>query len=346
LDDYIPEDRWNIAIAMRHGDVELKKHVDRALNEIIQQGIVATALKRYHTPYLEPFDSPTEKNKQSPVQPTSKTGSTNVRSSGVIAPPIERGLEPQMARRQRSKQSYHGLNLVRSRGTLIVGLDQNNLPFSTAHPRPAGLDYEIAKLLAKQLGVSLQVYWAYSSHDSYPSKLANKKLCDAILGVMPDDRFSGEVSFSEPYYDANYQFVLAAREKTADLDSAIVNEPVAIEVGVVAKGLQDQKLREYPSLNAVLAAIAEGHEKIGYVIAPRAHWLAQQNWPNQLQFVRPRSTVDHFPICAAVRHEDSDLKAALNDALERLHQSGQLDEVFVRWHVPLDRFPTSIGPVK
>ena len=42
---------------------------------------------------------------------------------------------------------------------------------------------------AEELGVSLRVYWAYSAHDSYPSKLAAKQLCDVILGVMPDDRF-------------------------------------------------------------------------------------------------------------------------------------------------------------
>ena len=35
-----------------------------------------------------------------------------------------------------------------------MGLDQNNLPFSTAHPKPAGFDYEIAGLLAKELGVT------------------------------------------------------------------------------------------------------------------------------------------------------------------------------------------------
>ena len=66
-----------------------------------------------------------------------------------------------MQKIQTSKHPYAGLARVRSAGELVVGLDQNNLPFSTAHPEPAGLDYEIAGLLAEQLGVSLRVYWAY-----------------------------------------------------------------------------------------------------------------------------------------------------------------------------------------
>ncbi len=79
-----------------------------------------------------------------------------------------------------------------------MALDQNNLPFSTAHPKPLGLDYEIAGLLAQQLGLPLRVYWALSTHDSYPSKLSAKRLCDVILGIMPDDRFGERVIYSRP----------------------------------------------------------------------------------------------------------------------------------------------------
>ena len=113
---------------------------------------------------------------------------------------------------QTSKHTYSGLARVRSAGELVVGLDQNNLPFSTAHPEPAGFEYEIAGLLAKQLGVKLRVYWAYSSHDSYPSKLSSRGLCDLILGVMADDRFAHRVLYSRPYYVARYQLVVRIGE--------------------------------------------------------------------------------------------------------------------------------------
>ena len=93
-----------------------------------------------------------------------------------------------------------------------MALDQNNLPFSSAHPKPLGLDYEIAGLLAQQLGLPLRVYWALSTHDSYPSKLSAKRLCDVILGIMPDDRFGERVIYSRPYYRAQYQLVVRSGE--------------------------------------------------------------------------------------------------------------------------------------
>lgn len=308
---YVPEDHWNIAIAMRRGDDELKHHVDAAVQKLAQNGTVSSALSRYHVPHFPPFVKPQQ-------------------TGAIHRKPTDRGLEPQMHRRQRSKTDYGGLQRLRSAGELVVGLDHNNLPFSTVHPEASGLDYEIAGLLAEQLGVSLRVYWAYSSHDSYPSKLANKKFCDVMLGVMPDDRFGKRVIYSKPYYYATYQHVVRA-DRAAPAEDA----PLAVQRGVAVHGLDGRDVRAYPTLEAILSAVAKGEEQTGYVISSRGHWLAEQHWPGKLKFIGGGSeAVDHFGICAAVRKGDDDLKAAIDEALNELAKTGRVAEVFKRWHVP------------
>jgi len=314
--DYVPEDRWNISAAMRSGDTKLKSKVDLALKKVIEQGLVAQALQRYHVPYFPPFD----------IKP-------NAADATVRSEPAGRGPEPQMGRRQHSRQTYDGLKKIRSRGTLVVGLDQNNLPFSTTHPEPAGLDYELAQLLAKQLGVSLEVYWAYSSHDSYPSKLATNRFCDVILGVMPDDRFADRVAFTDPYYTASYMYATAAAN---DVDIQ-KEQTVAVEPGIVVHGLSGRDIKPYPNLEAILAAVAAGEVRIGCVISSRAQWLAEEKWPQKIRFVPMGGAADHFDICATVRRDETDLKAALNTAFDHLRKSGQLQEIFARWHIALDR---------
>jgi polar amino acid transport system substrate-binding protein len=332
--DYVPEDHWNIAIALCQGDDELKQRVDAAVEKLVKDGTVSRALERYHVPYFPPF------------------AEEKADEQGVIHHEVaDRGLEPQLARLQTSKHSYGGLARVRSAGELVLGLDQNNLPFSTAHPKPAGLDYEIAGLLAEQLGVSLRVYWAYSAHDSYPSKLATKKQCDVILGVMPDDRFARRVLYSKPYHVASYQLVVRAsdvvgrsgepsRTPSAARLSALTelqqlgDEPLAVEQGVAVRGLEGRKVRSCPSLEAVLEAVATKRAKAGYVVSTRGPWLAERRWHGELKFITLPDSVDRFPICAAVRKSDGDLKTAIDKALEELHRSGRLAKVFARWHVP------------
>ena len=325
VDGYIPEDRWNIAIAMRYGNDQLKLHVDRALQQIMASGLVARAMRRYQMPYFAPFEVAHEGSSQ----------------SDIAQSPVDRGLEPDMRRRQHSRQKYGGLERIRSRGTLVVGLDQNNLPFSTAHPQPTGIDYELAELLAEKLGVALEIYWAYSSHDSYPSKLATKRLCDVMLGVMPDDRFARRVDYSEPYYHTQYVYAVSADSDAVgdkvDLHSAPANQTIAIEPGIAIRGLDHRNARTYTNVEAILSAVANGEVRAGYVISSRAHWLVAQKWRGKIRFSDLPSAVDRFPICAAVRRDEVDLKGAIDTTWNELRKSGQLAQVFARWHVPFDK---------
>jgi polar amino acid transport system substrate-binding protein len=317
---YVPEDHWNIAVAMRKGDAELKKRVDAAIEKLCKDGTVSRALARYHVPYFAPFEEKEE-----------------AAHTGVIRHPVaNRGLEPQMQKLQTSRHPYGGLERVRSAGVLIVGLDQANLPFSTAHPKPAGFDYEIAHLLAEKLGVSLRVYWAYSAHDSYPSKLAAKKLCDVILGVMPDARFGQRVLYSQPYYVASYQLVVPA-----GAGAPARTDLLAVEPGVAARGLEGLKTQSYVSPEEVLRAVATNHVKAGYVISTRGHWLAERLWPGKLKFLEGHAA-DHFPICAAVRKSDNDLQRAIDQAFKELAESRKLAEVFARWKISYDP-PKAVG---
>jgi polar amino acid transport system substrate-binding protein len=314
--NYVPEDHWNIAIAMSKGDDELKKHVDAALESLIADGTIGRVLGRYHVPYHAAFQEPSADGQASTAQP-------------IRHEVAHRGPEPQMQTVQTSKHAYEGLARVRSAGELVVGLDQNNLPFSTAHPQPAGLDYELAGLLAQELGVRLRVYWAYSAHDSYLSKLATKGLCDVILGVMPDDRFGSRVLFSHPYYHARYQLVTRAGAGTPAPE-----EPLAVEAGVAVRGTESRALKVYSSTEAVLDAVATGKVSAGYVISTRGSWLGQKQWQGKLA-VLPAvgATVDCFPICAAVRKSERDLKDAIDHAWDELDRSGRLARVLARWHI-------------
>jgi polar amino acid transport system substrate-binding protein len=315
---YAPEERWDVAVAMVRGDDELKGHVDEALDALIRDGTVARALARYHMPVFAPVAAPAHDahgHHEGPIH------------HGVA----DRGREPQMQKVQGSKHPYGGLARVRSAGELVVGLDQNNLPSSTAHPEPSGLDYEVAGLLAERLGVALRVYWAYSSHDSYPSKLAAKQACDVILGVTPDDRFGQRVLYSRPYYEARYQ-VVVRRGDGPPPDG----EPLAVEEGVAVRGLEGHAVRRYPSTEAVLEAVATGKARAGYVVSTRGPWLAARLHPGALAFLPAPGLGDRFPIVAAVRKADRDLKEAIDRAWDELDREGRLAPVFARWHIPYE----------
>ena len=315
----VPEDHWNIAVAMGPGDDELKRQVDAALDALIADGTVARALARYHMPY------------RSGSRAGRRRSGKCRRRSGT------RWLTGARSRRcKRSKHQskrYSGLARIRSAGELVVGLDQNNLPFSTAHPEPAGLDYEIAGLLAKELGVRLRVYWAIPRTIPIPQS-CRRGLCDVILGVMPDDRFAQRVLYSRPYYVAKYQLVVRRRRRS--LPTA--GDPLGVEEGVARPRAKGRAVQTFPSTEAILEAVATGRVRAGYVISTRAPWLAHERWRGQARF--PAAPPNPWTVFRSAR------RCASRTATSRTRSTGpgtswidraSLAEVFARWHVPYER---------
>ena len=118
------------------------------------------------------------------------------------------------------------------------------------------------------------------------------------------------------------------------------SEPVAVERGIAVRGLQGRPVHEYPSTEAVLEAVATGRERAGYAIATRGAWLSHERWPGKLEFLPAtvaEADTDAFPIVAAVRKADRELKDAIDRAWDDLERSGRLARVFGRWHIPYDR---------
>jgi ABC-type amino acid transport substrate-binding protein len=104
---------------------------------------------------------------------------------------------------------------------------------------------------------------------------------------------------------------------------------------VAVRGLKGRAVHAYPSTEAVLEAVANGRERAGYAIATRGAWLAHEHWPGKLDWLPAADTeVDAFPIVAAVRKSDRELKDAIDRAWDELDRSGRLAQAFARWHIP------------
>jgi ABC-type amino acid transport substrate-binding protein len=93
-------------------------------------------------------------------------------------------------------------------------------------------------------------------------------------------------------------------------------------------------VKEFPSTELILKAVAEGRISVGYVVSTRASWLANQAWPDRLVFRPGPENLDRFPVSAAVRKSDGDLNEAIDRAWDVLDRTGKLAQVFARWHVP------------
>jgi ABC-type amino acid transport substrate-binding protein len=116
---------------------------------------------------------------------------------------------------------------------------------------------------------------------------------------------------------------------------------VGAEDGIAVRGLSSHQATLFPSTGAILEAVASGKVRAGYVISTRGSWLARKDWQDKLSVILTTKPTDFFPVSAAVRKADGDLKDAIDQAFADLDRSGRLERVFARWYIPYERGNTT-----
>ena len=154
-----------------------------------------------------------------------------------------------------------------------------------------------------------------------------------ILGVMADDRFEQRVLYSRPYYVAKYQLVVRAGQGAPAADDL-----VGVEEGLAIRGLKGRVTKSIPSTEAILEAVAEGRVKSRLCDFDPCTLARLQAVAGASSFsCQPLKIVDCFPISAAVRKSDRDLKGGDRPGLGSSSIDRAAGEVFARWHVPYER---------
>src|SRR6267154_1940418 len=87
------------------------------------------------------------------------------------------------------------LEAIRSRGAITVCAHANALPFASRKDNPPGFQIEIARALARELGVGLEIAWVTIL---YQRSAVN---CDIVLDAIVDKEVQEDspVKVSKPY---------------------------------------------------------------------------------------------------------------------------------------------------
>jgi mxaJ protein len=237
---------------------------------------------------------------------------------------------------------------------LRVCADPNNLPFSNR--RLQGFENEIAALLARDLGATVQYTW-WAERRGFFRNTLKAGLCDVVMGVPS----SFERSLpTRPYYRSTYVFV---SRKDRGLDVRSFDDPLLrrVKVGVQLVGdngtntppahaltrrgvvdnvtgytLYGDYRQENPPAR-IMDAVARGDVDVAVVWGPLAGYFAQRE-PVALTVtpVSPQIDLPYLPyvfdIAIGVRRGETALRDELDAALER--RAPEIDAILDRYGVP------------
>ena len=233
------------------------------------------------------------------------------------------------------------LDDIKKEGKVRIAIDVAIPPFGMTDDKlqPTGSDVETARLLAKDLGVTLEIVTT-TGPTRIPMLQTNKvDLVVSTLSITPDR--AKVVDFSLPY--ADHPSVVAALKSIplkdmSDLDGkkvAVVRGTTQdVDLTQQAKGAQ---LVRYEDDATMALAFASGQVDI---LATARSLLPAISKKNPARTAEARITMQTFYLAIGMRKNEPRLKDWVNEWVRTNLQNGQLGAIYKKYHgvdIPVDQ---------
>jgi ABC-type amino acid transport substrate-binding protein len=233
------------------------------------------------------------------------------------------------------------LPFASSAATLRFCLLETHMPMSSRQAvqgTEAGVDVELARALASEMGRGASFSWQSSAHDAETALKQGQ--CDVIPSALAETgTLAGppltSVQLTRPYYAGAYWIVRAADASPLRVLGQARDTRLAVEGdSVVAYTLrhQGQKVQVMFNAEAIIEALANGKITYGYLWGPVAAWQLRDH--KQVVLAPEFQPEERWDFALAVRQDDTQLLQKLNTALTRLINAGEVEAAFRRYSLP------------
>jgi polar amino acid transport system substrate-binding protein len=222
---------------------------------------------------------------------------------------------------------------LKKKGEITIGMLVDFPPYGTtnAQNQPDGYDADVAKLLAKDLGVKANIV-PVTGPNRIPFLLTNKvDVLVASLAITPER--AKQVDFSTPYAAATIVLYGAAKvqlKEAADLKGKRVGVARAStqDVALTAIAPEGTEIRRFDDDASAMQALMSGQvdaigcsTTVAAQIAKRAPAGTYENKFNLRQQV----------MGVAMRPGQAELKKTLDEFVERNKKNGELNKLYQKW---------------
>ena len=227
---------------------------------------------------------------------------------------------------------HEGIASVKERGYLRVCADPSNLPYSSNDPATPGFEVELARLIARELGVTARLEW----HPTYVRALKPLRdgACELFMGLPQDARFregNPWIAVSRSYYVMTHAIVTKPDSGGFTI-AALAGKRVAVEMASMAEmyvAYRDVERKLYRTQEQAFQATVSGEAVAAFLWLPVAAWQARGR--SDLRVIPVTEKSLQFAVGVGVRRRDPGLAAAVDGAVERLLGNGEARAILTRY---------------
>lgn len=236
-----------------------------------------------------------------------------------------------------SKKEASMLDKIKEKGKLVVGTSADYPPYefhkmSDGKDEIMGMDIEIAKAIAKDLGVELEV--VDINFKGLISAMKSGKIDMILAGMNENEERAKSVDFSDIYYKEN-QTIVVRKDELENLQTkeAFAQKSVGAQTGTIQEEFVDKELTESEKVS--LAKIPEliialQAKKIDGVVLPIP--VAESYVENNPDLVLTPLEFDITGgVSVAMPKDSPELVEAVNKTLENLKKEDQISKWFAEY---------------
>ena len=222
---------------------------------------------------------------------------------------------------------------IQTRKKLLVAIDLSVPPFgmTDAAMQPQGSDVDVARALAKDLGVELQIV-EVSGPNRIPFLMTSK--ADIVISSFSVTAERAKVvAFSTPY--SVNQLVVGA-SKSVEITK--MDDLIGKRIAVVRGNLQDLELTKSAPKGATLVRYEDDATANTALIAGQVDAIATPSTTIQTLATRMparnleiKFIVKVQPLAIGMRKNDTELANWINTWVEKNTSNGQLNQIYTKW---------------
>ena len=241
------------------------------------------------------------------------------------------------AKKESATSNASALDTIKSKGKLVVGTSADYPPYEfhqevDGKDQIVGFDIEIAKQLAKDLGVELEV--KDMAFDGLLVALQADKVDMIFAGMTPTDERKQNADFSDIYYQATHRFILRSGDETAitSMDD-LKGKKIGVQKGSIQEGIAQANFdaANIKSLDKVTDLILDlKNNKVDAVLAelPVAQINVQKN--TGIAIADKLEVKDPDGGCAiAMKKNSPELQAEVNKTIKNLKDSNKIQQFVI-----------------
>lgn len=227
---------------------------------------------------------------------------------------------------------------VKKKGVLVLGTDPTFAPFEfkDASGQITGFDIDIARAVAKDLGVKLNIQ-AVGFGALMPQSVTSGRVDMAMSGITITAERAKVVSFSNPYYRSAQVFIVrGGNPGKFNWPSDVKGKTIGVQANTTGQFVagdllkpRGAALKVYDDFAAGLADVRAGRIAALVGDAPTVTDL-QKRLPGQFARAGQDLAAEDYGMVFA---RGSDLATAANKTLARLKASGEYQKLLDKWIV-------------